>query len=140
MFFRCLKANYTGAGEIEPAFCCVVKPIKGLTKTKEIYFQPDLLIIKQSECQSLFLGDTLKTSSHLWTVPTHSYTDTTLDLFRLPVVSQETISVHLRWETLGLIGHISSFFCCWYSGPGCKGQLSESLYPLGPTSGCFDHA
>lgn len=57
-----------------------------------------------------FLGDTLKTSSHPWTVPTHSYTDTTLDLFRLPVVSQETISVHLRWETLGLIGHISSFF------------------------------
>lgn len=57
-----------------------------------------------------FLGDTLKTSSHLWTVPTHNYTDTTLDLFRLPVVSQETISVHLQWETLGLIGHISSFF------------------------------
>lgn len=32
-----------------------------------------------------------------------------------------------------------SHFTFWWSGPGCKGQLSESLYPLRPTGGLLDH-
>lgn len=58
VFFKCLEASYTGVGEIKAAFCCVVKPIKGNTTTKELYSHPDLLIMKQSVCQS-----------QIWTVP-----------------------------------------------------------------------
>lgn len=32
-----------------------------------------------------------------------------------------------------------SHFTFRWSGPGCKGQLSESLYPLRPTGGLLDH-
>lgn len=57
--------------------------------------------------------------------------------FRVPVVNTFIISAGSQWKSLRPIGHISLFF--WWSGPGCKGQLSGSLYPLRPTGGLFDH-